>query len=80
MGVSGIAIVLDDFGIGCASVPSLRMRAFNNIKIDQSRVAKLIDRMESAAGVSTIINSDASRVLRPWPKGLVHSTGGDECC
>jgi EAL domain-containing protein (putative c-di-GMP-specific phosphodiesterase class I) len=38
-----MAIVLDDFGTRCALLASLRMRAFNNIKIDQSRVAKLID-------------------------------------
>jgi hypothetical protein len=55
------------------------MRAFNNMKIDQSRVAELIDRTESAASASEIINSAASRVLRPLPNGSVHSTEGDEC-
>jgi hypothetical protein len=55
------------------------MRAFNNIKIDQSRVAELIDRTESAASVSEILNSAASRVLRLLPNGSVRSSGGDEC-
>jgi predicted signal transduction protein with EAL and GGDEF domain len=51
----GISIALDDFGTGYSSLTHLRQLLFDRIKIDQSFVAELTTRPESAAIVSSVI-------------------------
>jgi EAL domain-containing protein (putative c-di-GMP-specific phosphodiesterase class I) len=66
----GVAIVLDDFGTGYASLTYLRMFAFDKIKIDQSFIAELMDRIESAAIVSAIINLGHSLNITTVAEGV----------
>ena len=50
----GVAVVLDDFGMGYSSLSYLQMFPFNKIKIDRSFVADITTRADSAAIVSAI--------------------------
>lgn len=51
----GISLALDDFGTGYSSLRSLTAFPFNKIKIDKSFVAKLSERDESAAVISSVV-------------------------
>jgi diguanylate cyclase (GGDEF)-like protein len=51
----GISLALDDFGTGYSSLRSLTAFPFDKIKIDKSFVAKLGQRDESAAVISSVV-------------------------
>ena len=60
----GVRIALDDFGTGSTSLADLRAFRFDSVKIDQSFVAEMEGRAESAAIVAAIA-------------GLGHSLGAE---
>jgi EAL domain-containing protein (putative c-di-GMP-specific phosphodiesterase class I) len=66
----GVAIVLDDFGIGYSSMKYLQMFPFDKIKIDKSFIQSMTKREDSAAIVSAIAGLGRALEMETTAEGV----------
>ena len=66
----GIAIVLDDFGIGYSSMKYLQMFPFDKIKIDRSFIQSMTKREDSAAIVCAIAGLGRALEMETTAEGV----------
>jgi diguanylate cyclase (GGDEF)-like protein/PAS domain S-box-containing protein len=66
----GVAVVLDDFGIGYSSMRYLQMFPFDKIKIDKSFIQSMTNHAESAAIVQAIAGLGRSLDIETTAEGV----------
>ena len=66
----GVAIVLDDFGIGYSSMKYLQMFPFDKIKIDRSFIQSMTKREDSAAIVCAIAGLGRALEMETTAEGV----------
>lgn len=66
----GVRVVLDDFGTGFASLNHLRSFTFDKIKIDQSFVSEMADRLDSRAIVGAVTELAKTLGMGPVAEGV----------
>ena len=70
---------MDDFGTGYSSLSYLQAFPFDNIKIDQSFIANLGQKPQSAAIIRAVIGLATVSVYRWWQRASRPKSSASSC-